>query len=84
MILTGFILVCIMKIYMEMCTEQINKVFYYLENIENDFHVYSIEWDEFKVKGFVDDIQIFEKSRESDYSDWPYDESFFPHYKFSN
>lgn len=50
---------------------------YYLENIENDFHVYSIEWDEFKVKGFVNDIQIFEKSRESDYSDWPYDSPFF-------
>ena len=51
--------------------------FYYLENIENDFHIYSIQWDEFMIKGYVDGIQIFDKYRESSYGDWPYDSPFF-------
>ena len=50
---------------------------YYFDNIENDFHIYSIEWDEFRVKGYVDGFQIFDKSSESNYSDWPYNSPFF-------
>ena len=52
---------------------------YYNEEIEDDFHIYSVEWNENEIKGFVDDVQYFNISKLSNfnYSQWPYDSPFF-------
>ena len=52
---------------------------YYSEEIENDFHIYSVEWNENEIKGFVDGVQYFNISKLSNfnYSQWPYDSPFF-------
>ena len=52
---------------------------YYFEEIENDFHTYSVEWNENEIKGFVDGVQYFNISKHSNsnYSQWPYDSPFF-------
>ena len=52
---------------------------YYYEEIEDDFHIYSVEWNENEIKGFVDGVQYFNISKlsNSNYSQWPYDSPFF-------
>ena len=52
---------------------------YYFEEIEDDFHTYSVEWNENEIKGFVDGVQYFNISKlsNSNYSQWPYDSPFF-------
>ena len=52
---------------------------YYYEEIEDDFHIYSVEWNENEIKGFVDGVQYFNISKLSNfnYSQWPYDSPFF-------
>ena len=52
---------------------------YYFEEIEDDFHTYSVEWNENEIKGFVDGVQYFNISKHSNsnYSQWPYDSPFF-------
>ena len=52
---------------------------YYFEEIEDDFHAYSVEWNENEIKGFVDGVQYFNISKHSNsnYSQWPYDSPFF-------
>ena len=52
---------------------------YQYDEIEDDFHTYSVEWDSNSIKGFVDGNQYFNinKSANSNYSQWPYENSFF-------
>lgn len=41
------------------------------------FHVYSIEWDETSIKGFIDNTPYFSFQKQSDDSDeWPFDKRF--------
>lgn len=59
----------------------------YLENVENHFHTYSIEWEDnyggkgkdailFYVDGVLSDIK-YQQQYNSTYQDWPFDQEFF-------
>ena len=51
-----------------------------LSNIDvNQFHIYSIEWDENSIKWYVDNNQYFSYNKESNASidSWPFDDDFY-------
>ena len=52
---------------------------YSLSGIENDFHIYSLEWEPTYIKGFVDGDLYFYKQKPSEPSSslWPYNNPFF-------
>ena len=52
---------------------------YELEDIEDDFHTYSMEWDSTYIKAFVDGNLFYNYIRPegSNSSNWPYDNPFF-------
>ena len=44
----------------------------------DDFHVYSVDWSPYSVKGFIDGVQYFEYVNSNNgYAAWPYDKKFF-------
>ena len=44
----------------------------------DDFHVYSVDWSPYSVKGFIDGVQYFEYLNSNNgYASWPYDKKFF-------
>ncbi len=49
-----------------------------IENTSTEFHTYSIEWTEDKIKWSIDDKQYFEVSNEKKtFSEWPFDKRFY-------
>ena len=52
---------------------------YELEGLENNFHIFSIEWDSTSIKGYIDGTMYYnyEKPAQSGYNSWPYDNPFF-------
>ncbi len=52
---------------------------YMMEGIENDYHIYSVEWDSTYIRGFVDEFLYFniDKTENSSFNQWPFDSPFF-------
>ena len=52
---------------------------YYSQEIENKYNTYAVDWDSTKIKGYFNDQQYFEYSKDEnmDYEKWPYDHAFF-------
>ena len=49
-----------------------------IENVDTEFHVYSIIWDKDKISFFIDDVQyfLFENDQQGNYKTWPFDQRF--------
>ena len=44
----------------------------------SEFHKYRVDWTPYSVRGFVDDVQIFEFiNKNTGYSSWPFNKKFF-------
>jgi beta-glucanase (GH16 family) len=44
----------------------------------SEFHDYRVDWTPYSVRGFVDDVQIFEFTNEnSGFTKWPFDKKFY-------
>ncbi len=51
---------------------------YYVENVEDDFHVYAIEWSATKMDFFIDDQKYFTAVNDGQgWKTWPFDTEFF-------
>lgn len=51
-----------------------NKV---IANASTDFHLYRVDWTPYAVRGFIDDVQIFEFINQGrGYASWPFDKRF--------
>jgi len=52
-----------------------------IENATNDFHKYSIDWDEDSITYYIDDKQIIRYTKydklDSSHKGWPFDQEFF-------
>lgn len=49
----------------------------YIENISDEYHIYSIIWSENSIRFFIDDDQYYQYEKESDSSDkWPFNKRF--------
>lgn len=51
---------------------------YYIKDMEEEFHVYSVEWTEDYIKGYVDGINYFtfQNDKKGNIETWPFDKAF--------
>jgi beta-glucanase (GH16 family) len=47
------------------------------ESLQNDFHVYAIEWDENEIRWYFDDQQYFKRTPQDVPGDWVFNHPFF-------
>jgi len=45
--------------------------------LQNDFHVYAIEWDESEIRWYIDDTQTFKITKDDVPGEWVFDHPFF-------
>ena len=52
---------------------------YYLNDMEDEFHIYKIKWDDNEIQGLVDDYLYFnyQRSNSNISNEWPYNAPFF-------
>ena len=52
---------------------------FYLEGLEDKFHIYSMAWDSTKIEGYFDNqlYFTFNKPVSATYNEWPYDSPYF-------